>query len=464
MGFILSLIYIAVAILSPAEVFPALAPYHVQIWVGLATIFASIPSIPTFGFLSVPQVRFLGVVILGIVASFVVQGWFGGIAPALNAFLPNAITFLFVLLNFRSPKRIRILAATLLSVTLYLVVKGAIAYRGGDPANPMIFVQGMDDGTWFPRMRAFGFLNDPNDLAQFIISFLPLLWLNWRAKRPPRNFLLVILPAALLITGIFLTHSRGGLIALAVVILFAFKDRLGVTWSAILAGGGFLAATVLNFSGGRDVSLEAGASRIDAWEAGIGMLRSHPLFGVGYNEFYDYYEIAAHNTFVHCAAELGLFGYFFWMALVVFSISDLSHILKGVPAESVTETPEEPPLGFRAFLNQKVQQPKLSVPPPFIGDLQSVSSPDQGDGELKRLANVVRLGFVGYLTAGVFLSRSYAMTLFLLLGTSAAIRMIAIDKGELPILARTSKLFRITAILVVSSLFWVYMAVKIRWL
>ena len=397
MGFILSLLYIAIAILSPAVLVPWLAPYHLQIWMGLATIFASIPSIPNFKILSVPQVRFLGLVTAGIAASFLVKGWLGGTIEALNVFIPNAIVFFFVLINFRSLSRLHYLAMLLLGISLYLVIAGGIAYVAGDPTNPMIYVQSMEDHTWFPRIRGFGFLNDPNDLAQFLLAVLPLLWINWREKRKARNFALVLLPAAILLTGIFLTHSRGAMIALAVVTLFAFKDVLGTVWSTILAGGGFVGATLLGFSGGRDVSVEAGAGRIEAWGAGIGMLISHPLFGVGYNQFYDYYEIAAHNTFIHCAAELGLFGYFFWMALVVFSMSDLGMIVKGseIPAPKV-EAEERISYIWR-FLPNKRKESKADevvVSPvrpvqPFTLNTQELPATDVA--ELKRWATVVRL-------------------------------------------------------------------------
>ena len=59
---------------------------------------------------------------------------------------------------------------------------------------------------------------------------------------------------------------------------------------------------------------ESNAGRLDAWSAGLGMFRQQPFFGVGYNMFTDHNEITAHNSFVLCFAELGLFGYFIWLA------------------------------------------------------------------------------------------------------------------------------------------------------
>jgi hypothetical protein len=42
-----------------------------------------------------------------------------------------------------------------------------------------------------------------------------------------------------------------------------------------------------------------------------------PVFGVSYNSFTDHHERTTHNSFVLCFAELGLLGYFTWLALVV---------------------------------------------------------------------------------------------------------------------------------------------------
>ena len=54
------------------------------------------------------------------------------------------------------------------------------------------------------------------------------------------------------------------------------------------------------------------------------MLKANPLFGVGWGLFRDFTEenIVGHNSFAHCWGELGMFGYFFWLALVIASFKD----------------------------------------------------------------------------------------------------------------------------------------------
>ena len=155
MSFFFSLAYIVLAILSPDQALPALAPYHIQLWLALVATLSSLPTVLQGRVSFLAQTGFLVAVILCLIASFVWIGWFGGIIPALSNFLPNAIVFYLVLTNFRTANRLKWLAIVLVLVSLYLVTRGGIAYWGHNPNDPMIFAQWNDDNTaWFPRMRA----------------------------------------------------------------------------------------------------------------------------------------------------------------------------------------------------------------------------------------------------------------------------------------------------------------------
>jgi O-antigen ligase len=463
MGFFFSLLYIALAILSPGEAVPTLAPYRIQLWLALAAVLTSLPAILEGRAFLVAQAGFLIAVIFGLVASFIWMGWFGGILPALTEFIPNAIVFYLVVVNFRTIKRLRWLTSVLVLISLYLVVRGAIAYVGGNPNDPMVLAQWNEDNTaWFPRMRAFGFLNDPNDLAQFLITIGPLLWLRWQFGRFRANVWRVLVPGSILLVGVFLTHSRGGIVALAAVLLFACKDRIGRTRSIILAVAAVIAMRVFNFTGGRDMSMGAGKDRIDAWSQGLEMFRSSPLFGVGYRQFVENYGLQAHNTFIHCAAELGFFGYFFWMALVVFSFSDLTALARQPSSERgyYSDEPTEP-VSREPSGGVEGQTPETVENPP--ADSDQIEGGSKGD-KLARWGTVLRISLLGYLTASFFLSRAYTVTLFVLSGMAAALRLIAISEGCFVQRQPSPRLYRLTAQISVASLMLVYAIVRIRWL
>ena len=471
MGFFISLLYIALAILSPGEALPALAPFRIQLWLALAAILASFPAVLEARAFFVAQAGFLLAVILGLIASFMWIGWFGGILPALAEFIPSAIVFYLVVANFRAITRLRLLVSVLLLISLYLVIWGSIAYLRGDPNDPMILAQWNDDNTvWFPRMRAFGFLNDPNDLAQFLITVGPLLWLGWQAGRFLTNAWRVLLPAAALLLGVFLTHSRGGIVALTAVLLFAFKDKIGRTRAAFLAVLAFVAMNVFNFSGGRDVSMGAGTDRIDAWSQGLEMLRSSPAFGVGYHQFVEHAGMEAHNTFLHCAAELGLFGYYFWLALIVFSLSDLGTIasnnLEPQPDQS-SDSSSDPLVNRPTSLSHFAiteYEPSVATLAVAAEEQEELPKEPETRETLRKWATLLRISFVGYLTAAFFLSRAYTITLFLLLGMATVLRLVAISEGCFVPTFPSRRLYRLTAQLSLASLAFVYVIVRIRWL
>ena len=122
------------------------------------------------------------------------------------------------------------------------------------------------------------------------------------------NVFVVLVPAAVLLWATYLTHSRGGLIALAAVTLLASRKKLGTAPSTILAVVFVFGMLALDFTGGRGISAVDGADRLEAWASGLEMFKSSPLFGIGFNNFADLNGITAHNSFVLCLAELGLLG------------------------------------------------------------------------------------------------------------------------------------------------------------
>ena len=71
------------------------------------------------------------------------------------------------------------------------------------------------------------------------------------------------------------------------------------------------------------------AGRVNAWIDGLVLLKSHPVLGIGFQNFPDYSRVAAHSAFIKCMAELGLIGYFFWMALVYTSYVDIMKVADG---------------------------------------------------------------------------------------------------------------------------------------
>lgn len=424
MGFILTLVYIAVSLLSPKDMFPSLAEYRVELIVVLLAVFFSVPRLLDLKALSAPQVYLL----LGLSAAVFLSvaigvPWLGGGLIALQKFLSTSIVFYLILLNCRSIRHLKAIVLVLTLIAVYYVVQGARKYYAAqaninnvcssnyDPhipigqltkiqgelelCSPLLEIIPVSGDTFAFRMRGLGFFKDPNELAQFLAMLIPLLWIMQNQGQHLRNVLLVIVPALLVIWGMYLTHSRGGMVALIVILMFALKDRVNPIVAVLAVVLAFGLMTMLNFSGGRDISLQAGSNRFVLWGDGLALFKGAPVFGVGYENFANANKgQTAHNSFIVCLAELGFFGYAFWIALVVFTIVGLNSLVTSSSSEH--------------------------GPPNVV-----LTHADTEKSARRRWAEGVRLSVIAFLAAAFFLSRAYALTLFLVLGMGVVLSLSA---------------------------------------
>ena len=181
-----------------------------------------------------------------------------------------------------------------------------------DDVNEFVFRQGLDDdsngtvGVDY-RLKAQGLLDDPNDFAQAMLLGIVLLTVLWGSNWVT-NFFGVILPGGILLYGIYLTHSRGALVAMAITLAVALRKKLKLWGSiafAFLLAAGMLAA---RFTGGRQISVGSGADRLELWSEGLYLLKHSRLLGIGYHNFADQVGLTAHNSLLLVATETGVLG------------------------------------------------------------------------------------------------------------------------------------------------------------
>ena len=411
MSFFFLILYLIGFYIRPGELFLFLGPFRIMLVLGVITILLTgfkVVSEPNRN-LRAPQIFLMALFTAMIVLSPLTQGWFGGTVRALVRFGDTAMAFFLVALNLTSLRRMRVMASFMVILTLVLVVQGILAYHFGFMQERLVYQQSRyweakggtapnleesesDDTSstgHLKRMTALGLMNDPNDLAQGILTVLPFVGMAWRRRQPMRNLVLVIFPLLLFMYGLYLTHSRTGELGLLVLAALAFRERLGNIGSGILTGMLLLGITAVNFSGGREISSREGSARgrLDAWAAGLSMLRSSPVWGVGYGGFVDHHERTAHNSYVLCFAELGLAGYFVWLSLLIVTIIIIARIRK-IPVE------------------------------------------EDEDEEFRRWAKCIGLGLYGFLVAAFFLSRTYTDTLYLVLGMATALVCLVRRAGK----------------------------------
>jgi putative inorganic carbon (hco3(-)) transporter len=411
MTFALFILYVGLAYVQPGEIVPALAPYRITYWVGMAGLVASGVSLLARGAIANLQLwMLLAFTAVTCLSLTVAEQWLGAPVLTLQRFGPSLTTCVLAMCSVTSLVRLRVAVGVVIALTIALTLQGASAYhlgynarlflmdrtttseeQGGasheDEAGVAAVVDGEADPDApgpAPRIRALGFMNDPNDLAMAMIVALGLIGGIWRPGLNLRHLLLAA-AAAGLVYGIFLTRSRGGAVALVVVLWRFAAGRVGRLPALVVLLALGSAVMALDF-GGRSLSAEdaSASGRLEAWTEGFEMLKTQPVLGVGYGQFLDYHTLTAHNSLVLCLAETGLLGTFFWAGLFVVAFLEL-HGLK-----------------------------QLSGGEPF-------------DDAARQWAGALQLSLIGFMAAAFFLSRTFAPTLYLIVGLSAATAAIARD-------------------------------------
>ena len=453
MGFAFTILYIVLTIISPEQFGKEWANYHALTYLAGITVLVSLPSMTAYNYWksSVQTFLLLGLVV-AIALSQVAHGWLGGIFESWRVFLPSAAVFFFLVVNVTTIRRLKIVTLAAVASCLVVAVEALCGYYTGYQAE--IFI--LQTNIYSPhdevigqllRVRGMGFLSDPNDLAQILLIALPLAFVAWRRGREVANFFVVLVPAGLLLWTTYLTHSRGGLIALAAVALMAARKKLGTTASMVLAGVFVFGMLALDFTGGRGISAADGADRLEAWANGLEMFKSAPLFGIGFNGFTDFNDITAHNSFVLCLAELGILGSTLWLALLVTTTTNLNriigmqkkrsagrfygllHLFETRYIKSAGALDRDPAIseGTVALKDAYECEVLPVMVTANVTEAETKMEPAHSSIVPAHWVVLMRLALVSFMMTAWFLSRTYTTTMYLVLGLATA--TIALQRG-----------------------------------
>jgi putative inorganic carbon (HCO3(-)) transporter len=419
MGFALLIVYIVFTFVRPGELVPALADWRIMEVVSILAILGAGLGLltgrgPTF---RAPQIPLLVAFFAWAAVSLLATGSASGTAfERLTDFAKSSgVAFLLVVLNVDSIRRVKIVAATFALMALFEAGQGVLAYHSGIGADRFLIgtplshdpsamreapegegSPGISPHDEVPRIRGLGFLADPNDLANVLVAFLPLILAFRKASAPGRNLVFVWPLIAASLYCVYLTRSRGGILALAAVVALGFRARLGRFGAGLVAALAVVVLLWLGFAGGRSMTIDESAEgRIDAWSEGLQMLKGSPLWGVGFSTFDLHYERAAHSAFVQCFAELGLVGYFLWLAVLAVTLDDVRTAGR------------------------------------WDDDEEGASQGDEAR-ELARWGRALTVSLVGFLVGALFLSHAYDVMLYLILGLAVAFRDVACRLGHAP--------------------------------
>ena len=253
---------------------------------------------------------FFGVLMM----SHVFNGWLGGAFEQLEKFAPVVLAF--VVFANGLDRRSRILR----TMAMFALCAAVLAVHGIEQQKTGIGWTGIElsQGT---RIQYVGIFNDPNDLGMLFVTCVPMAaYLSGRGGLMGLRRLFWLIVTGILVYGVYLTDSRGSLLALLGVLGLYIWQRKGVVIAGVL-GTAAVAGLLALPSRFNEIDVEEASAqgRVDSWYEGMQMFQSHPIFGVGPDMYSEYHHLTAHNSFVLIIAETGIIGFTLWLAFVVYS-------------------------------------------------------------------------------------------------------------------------------------------------
>lgn len=247
----------------------------------------------------------------------------------------RVVILAFLIVNvIQNEKDLRDAATVLISIITFLVLFAYYRYKteGFDCAVPSVYYV------------------DRNFFAESIVSIFPLAFIFYEESIAKTKKILFLGVVAAMAVGVVLTYSRGGLLALAIVLAGLFmisKKKIAMAIMVIAVTLLFLPHIGAKYTGRMSTvaAYEEDASsmiRIATWKAGINMVKQNPWLGVGPGNFNDLfvsyapeemksyadYTMSIHNIFLQVFSETGLIGGCVFVLMITSSIAGLFRLNK----------------------------------------------------------------------------------------------------------------------------------------
>lgn len=231
----------------------------------------------------------------------------------LSAFFPVSVIFLLVVHTIRSKLDLKMFIAVFAIAVSGMVLSGMYLTR-------------MTSGAFIgdTRLLMVGLWANANDIAALIAMLLPLVYFAGFA-RVRKRYLLKFFTLSIItigILGVWSSQSRAAILSLGLALLayFIFCIKFKMRWVlslVILVALPLVLVTAIN----REASdlTESSSARLNYLITGLKMVKQHPVFGVGMNNYPKFYESfsssftewgerTAHSSWVLVMSEAGLIG------------------------------------------------------------------------------------------------------------------------------------------------------------
>jgi putative inorganic carbon (hco3(-)) transporter len=431
-GFVLLLLVTAALFVRPGEIIPAVEGWSIYEALILATLVLALPRVArllTPASLSYNPINLFVLMLLPVMMAAPLLG--GRVDEAINnayEFSKALVYYLLVVAILDSSWRIRIFWQWLLACTIGLAVLPLLHYHGIIDVPALRIVQDTvydhhGDPVVLRRLAGAGLFADPNDLSHILNIGIVLCLFGMVITR---SRLLRLAGAAVLVLFayvIFLTHSRGGFIALMATVLTLFYVHYG--WRRTVMLGVLAMPLLLLLFAGRQTELTTssgtGQARIQLWSDALVTFRANPVFGIGRDNFAMLNRLVVHNSFLHSFVEMGVIGGTLFAGAFYLAVRGL-HRLASHPGRIT-------------------------------------------DQHLRRFGPYLLTAVIAYAVGMMFLSRSYVVPTYLMLGLAAACLRIVPTSPPLPPIRLSNRLLKKAGLMGVLFILAMYIFVRltIRW-
>ena len=167
------------------------------------------------------------------------------------------------------------------------------------------------DAVLLRRLCGIGVFHDPNDFSLILVIAIIACIYDLRGCRKPWLRTLLLVPPVLFGYALFLTRSRGGMMAAVGALLAFMCARLGCRNALTLA---LLTPFLLLFVSGRQTQLdidnpqETFQGRLGIWSDSLDLFRNEPIFGLGQGKVIDTIGHVCHNSYLQAFVEMGVAG------------------------------------------------------------------------------------------------------------------------------------------------------------
>lgn len=343
----------------------------------------------------------------------------GSAQQGLISFLKDGVIAIMLVILIQSRRSFRMAAWGLIAVGLLLGTIAVIQYLTGSFSNPywgLAESQVMNIVGRVEGYRIMGTFDDPNFFAQIMLVIVPVALNRFIYEEKIWLRILAVWSLAASFLTVVFTFSRGGFLALCLVIVLIVLWRrpspaiilIGLLLLVVFVP--FLPSeylermgTILEYlpSMGTDVRTEVSfRGRLSEYAVGWQMFLDHPVFGIGYENYPRFYldysvrlgldprrtERSAHSLYLEILAEQGLIGMLLF-GFVIYSV-------------------------YRSLISALRKLEKMAM---------------QAEADL---VFALLIGFSGYLVAAIFIHAAFPRNLWILVGMGFAVSQMAENEHE----------------------------------